>query len=306
MKNIMNTGEDRQWLSAQRAESQGTLFKPCHNIKIFFSLLLICCIVNTCIIGVDAVEPDAGANETEKIIGIESSSFFDALKKDYQEVFYVYFGRPTCLECIEFEKELRTFLETSNWVVYYYDTAYWKDDPRYDSILSKYCVESVPMLVKICFGEYESSFAYDPSADSLETQEQLNRFFPALPDGILSVTDKSFPIQFHDRLSFFVALLLFVNAVYLFAVKKELIRKKPKFTILFIFITSSIMAWLQVYIFSLGFSFTMAYEAEPAKDLLSQFGKLGLAISGPLYLAICCLCIYIKGKQSEGNNLDTK
>ena len=89
------------------------------------------------------------------------------------------------------------------------------------------------------------------------------------------------------------------NAFYLFAMKKELIQKGPRFTILFIFLISSVMVCLQVYIFSLGFSFTMAYEASPANDLLSRFGRIGYVITGPLYLAICCLCIYIKGKQLE-------
>lgn len=290
MDRVASTVEPQQLLPSRSTGSQ----RKGGHVRYFFVLFLVWYVFT---FSVAAMEAGTQPKETEKIIGIESSSFFHALKRDYKEVFYVYFGRPTCLECIEFEEELETFLETSNWVVYYYNTEYWKDDPQHTNILSEYHVDSVPALVKISFGEYESSFTYDPSVASSEVQAQLNQFFPPLPVGILSVTDKSYPIQFHDRLSAFVFLLLAANALYLFFAKKELVQKKPKFMLLFIFITSSILAWLQTYIFSLGFSFTMAYEASPANDFLSQLGGIGLMISGPLYIAICFLCIYIKGAQ---------
>ena len=73
-------------------------------IVIAFSLIFILFCRNN---DVSAVSSQLLQEGNEKIVGIETSFFFNELKRDYKEVFYVYFGRPTCPECIDFEEELK-------------------------------------------------------------------------------------------------------------------------------------------------------------------------------------------------------
>ena len=90
------------------------------------------------------------------IVGIESTSFFNYMPG----VFYIYFGCPTCPECVEFEPILEKELQKNNWTIYYFDTTYWKEDAQYERILDKYKVTSVPSLVRAVNGDYDSSYQY--------------------------------------------------------------------------------------------------------------------------------------------------
>ena len=140
-------------------------------------------------------ESTSSAQTSGRIIGISSQYFFNNLHGRY----YIYFGRPTCVSCVEFASYLEKYLDESGWVVYYFDTEYWKDNPRYDLILEKYQVTTVPLLVETMDGEFRSYYEFDPDASDAEIASQLDNLFAKRGSPLFPVTtQKNFPLHFDD------------------------------------------------------------------------------------------------------------
>lgn len=258
--------------------------------------LLICFTVALLIVNVSATNDDSPVPEQERIIGIATSHFFN----DIYGTFYIYFGRPTCPECIEFEPHLLEFLEENNQVVYYYNTSYWKEDSQYDQILAKYHVDSVPLLVKTVNGEYRDIYQFDPDVTDEETKSQLEDFF-IKRSNLFPVTEKgNFPVQFHDYLFTFTFVIMCINACYLVLKQKELAVSARRSPLAWIVVNSTLLFALHIAIAGFGFGFAVQYEATPTTSLFSKVGTYTwLTITPLLYFITLGLAIKIKIKQIE-------
>lgn len=222
-----------------------------------------------------------------EIVGIESLIFFD----DLPGTFYVYFGRPTCPDCVEFEKHLNAYLENNRWTIYYFNTAYWKDDPRFDNILNKYNVYGVPSLVEIVNGTYSAEYQFHPDDSGDEIQKQLKIFFKNPGMELFAITSKSnYPIQFDSNLHTFTFLITGINLLYLFLKRKDLIKRKDSSFVAMLIMNSSLLFALHCAIAAFGFSFAMRYEAEPDLKLWACVGRYTwLTITPVLYFIILLL-----------------
>ncbi len=60
----------------------------------------------------------------------EIASISDLTELDYKQGYY-YYGRPDCIDCIKFQKELEKFLKTNNVAIKYINTAYWKKNVKF-------------------------------------------------------------------------------------------------------------------------------------------------------------------------------
>lgn len=112
------------------------------------------------------------SNMEKYYIGIDSLDVFDSLSDEI-----VYFGRPTCKECREFEKILNKRLKSYNISIYYLNTDYWRDKPKIKEVYEKYQVNDVPKLM------YAHSSSEYKAIDSVE---ELDRILDKNPGYIAS------------------------------------------------------------------------------------------------------------------------
>lgn len=61
----------------------------------------------------------------------------------------VYFGRPTCPNCNMFTPTLEEVLKSRKEKIYYFNTDYWRSDEKFEEILTKYSINSIPVLINI-------------------------------------------------------------------------------------------------------------------------------------------------------------
>lgn len=241
-----------------------------------------------------AAEAITSAAPEKYMIDIETSYFFN----DVIGTYYIYFGCPTCLECTEFEPYLLDALENNNQVVYYYNTSYWKDDPRYDSVISEYHVYSVPLLVKMVDGEYRGTYQFDPDASAEETKMQLDDFFIKKSTLFPVTGERNFPIQFHDYLFTLTFFMMCTNVCYLILKQKDLAASGRKSPLGWIAVNSTLLFALHIAIAGFGFGFAMQYEASPPSDLVAKIGKYTwLTVTPILYFIILGLAVKIILKQ---------
>lgn len=146
----------------------------------------------------------------ESMIGIDDLSFFDHLLGE----FIIYFGSPTCPECVVFETYLLSALEETETKVYYFNTSYWKGNERFDEILEKYRVDAVPLLVYINEVGFVETFNFQSGISDDESREDLRNF--------LSRAEK-YPSWIGNKLQGVILLFLSWQMIYLWRKRKELI-----------------------------------------------------------------------------------
>ena len=76
----------------------------------------------------------------------EIASISDLTELDYKQGYY-YYGRPDCIDCIKFQKELEKFLKTNNVAIKYINTAYWKKNVKFIYFLEGNRVDTVPVII---------------------------------------------------------------------------------------------------------------------------------------------------------------
>ena len=76
----------------------------------------------------------------------EIASISDLTELDYKQEYY-YYGRPDCIDCIKFQKELEKFLKTNNVAIKYINTAYWKKNVKFIYFLEGNRVDTVPVII---------------------------------------------------------------------------------------------------------------------------------------------------------------
>ena len=107
----------------------------------------------------------------EPLRGIES------LDELYHGNVVVYFGRPTCITCIETEPHLIDLLNNINSQILYYNTQYWKNQDGHNEVLDDFDVESIPRLVKIKDGVLIETYVLDSSTIlDAHTKESIQEF----------------------------------------------------------------------------------------------------------------------------------
>lgn len=75
----------------------------------------------------------------------EIASISDLTELDYKQGYY--YGRPDCIDCIKFQKELEKFLKTNNVAIKYINTAYWKKNVKFIYFLEGNRFDTVPVII---------------------------------------------------------------------------------------------------------------------------------------------------------------
>lgn len=89
---------------------------------------------------------------------------------------YVYIGRETCPICLYFNKYLKYEYNKNNELkIYKFDTDFWRDNEKFENILDKYNILSIPTLIKIDSSGNYKTFKCD-SENEKDIQEALNNF----------------------------------------------------------------------------------------------------------------------------------
>ena len=237
------------------------------------------------------------SKSAEPIVGVQSVSSIS----DLAGVNYIYFGRSSCPDCLAFQPYLEQAVKENHWQIYYFDTAYWKDDVQYEHTLEKFHVDSVPILVKTVNGQFEAAYSY--SADKQPTvNADLNEFFIPKYTGLLATESQgdygmpNLPVQFHDKLMALTFLGMLLNATYLgYAVFKK--GRKAPAAVLPIVLNASVLIVLHFFIAGLGFSFALQYNASPDSSALGAVGRATWLTATPvLYLAVLVLAAVCKAK----------
>jgi len=86
---------------------------------------------------------------------------------------YLYVGRDTCPFCIQFHSYLKIFLlENKDIEIYFFDTDYWRQSEHFRSVIEKFNLETVPIMIKI-----SEDGTYKKSSPNLENSELTKTWF---------------------------------------------------------------------------------------------------------------------------------
>lgn len=87
----------------------------------------------------------------------------------------VYFGRDTCDFCLTLNAILKEYVN-EDLIIYKFDTDIWRNDDRFQSVLDKYGIKSVPALVSINKDKTFAQFIPDETLSDKEVEESLQQF----------------------------------------------------------------------------------------------------------------------------------
>ena len=82
--------------------------------------------------------------------------------------FYIYFGRPTCIDCRNFEQYLLDVLSENNIEIFYFNTDYWRNREGTQDIYSRFGIENVPQIIRIDSEGNISRYNYDQENGDLK------------------------------------------------------------------------------------------------------------------------------------------
>ncbi|MDO4267264.1 MAG: hypothetical protein Q4C73_02230 [Eubacteriales bacterium] len=251
--------------------------------KLIIGFLLLC-MLSVSAFAAEKESIKESREEAERIIGVRSTSFFEYMPG----TFYIYFGRPTCPSCVVFEEHLNKFLQNTHWIVYYFNTAYWKEDPQYNNILRKYKIDGVPALIKTVDKELADTYYFDETKDDKEIAADLDAFFGEKTSGLFPVTSAdNYPIQFSDNLNAFTFVLMLADVLFVCFRRKEILEKKLTSTLVFLVVTATILFLFHWVIAGFGFAFAIHYSAGPDTGFIAEIGKRTfLTVTPVLYVIV--------------------
>lgn len=89
----------------------------------------------------------------------------------------IYFGRDTCPFCLTLNGLLKEEIEANkNIQIYKFDTDVWREDERFQEILDKYMVQSIPALIRVNEDLTVDQFVLDESQSNEEVLQSLKFF----------------------------------------------------------------------------------------------------------------------------------
>ena len=89
----------------------------------------------------------------------------------------VYFGRDTCPFCLTLNGILKAELDSiENIQIYKFDTDTWREDNRFQEVLDKYMITSIPALIRINADLTVEQFIPDESESNEEVNNSLHQF----------------------------------------------------------------------------------------------------------------------------------
>lgn len=80
----------------------------------------------------------------------------------------VYFGRKTCVSCGAATKYLLEVVSECTEDIYYFDTDKFRENDMFQTVLTDFKIDTVPMLVKISNGEYAEGFSLVTESGNLD------------------------------------------------------------------------------------------------------------------------------------------
>lgn len=89
----------------------------------------------------------------------------------------VYFGRDTCSFCLAFNSILRKeYTESKNVTIYKFDTDYWRENDKFQTVLDKYDITNIPALIRIHQDNTFEKYLPDEDDDDIEVEKSLLLF----------------------------------------------------------------------------------------------------------------------------------
>lgn len=89
----------------------------------------------------------------------------------------VYFGRDTCPFCLTLNGILKAELDSiENIQIYKFDTDTWREDDRFQEVLDKYMITSIPALIRISADMTVEQFIPDENMNNEEVLMLLEQF----------------------------------------------------------------------------------------------------------------------------------
>ena len=143
--------------------------------KILIILNVIILIGAVFFINYAETKPNQNQSEEVEIIEDTFSTPLTSIEQMEDEKFngVVYFGRDTCPNCLTINEFLKKFHEDNpTETIYKFDTEYWKQDSDYESVLAKYEIESIPLLMKFEKGEVIDRLEF---SEEVVTKSEMER-----------------------------------------------------------------------------------------------------------------------------------
>lgn len=113
--------------------------------RIIILLIAIAIMTGLCLVGFDIL--DSKSYDKKKVNGeIVSLDKMEDIENDKNG--YYYFGRPDCIECRDFQKELDSYLENNNILVKYINTNYFKSNfNSFQDFLQEESITEIPIII---------------------------------------------------------------------------------------------------------------------------------------------------------------
>lgn len=134
---------------------------------VLFSTILLSLIFCLFPISIITVAENQNDSHLTEISDIEQCTNF--------EEGFIYFGRPSCKFCQEFQSYVATASKETKQAIYYFNTDTWRDNPLFETILAEYSVKQVPLLVYRNHG-ITKQITIDPEKNSSQNFSRIMTF----------------------------------------------------------------------------------------------------------------------------------
>ena len=142
--------------------------------KIIFSLFLAVCALLL------FVFVNIRSQKAYKLIPVKNIELLSTIIQDPDET-YIYFGCPTCPDCVNFKPILEKELKLAKVNAYYFNTDVFRGDSKYNDVIQMYDVEWVPSFYKVGGGsvieKFDLQLERNPDENAIKhCGLQLNKF----------------------------------------------------------------------------------------------------------------------------------
>jgi thiol-disulfide isomerase/thioredoxin len=127
------------------------------------------------------MQHEASSIQTAELVVLTSIDHLYEIIGD-EKVSYIYFGRPTCPDCVDFFPILEDVMDELSQIVYYFNTDERRVEDEYEEIMSIFDVVWVPTVFRvensIILDEFPVRFERNPSdEEATECRNELSKFF---------------------------------------------------------------------------------------------------------------------------------
>ncbi len=190
----------------------------------------------------------------------------------------IYFGRPSCPNCIKFEPTLKRMITQNKTTVYYFNTDYFREnellpEEELGKIFQRFTVEEVPLMVVLTNGSLTGMF--NPNRIYNGTQDSMMKELSAFLNEYVNYSEQYIP-----HYTVYIILAIISAFIFLYVFIREEIN-----------LSNNSLSFFTVFLLNLAIMILLYRNFTLSVKYLDATGFSGNVIYGALAIVSFILCI---------------